>query len=207
MQIEWILLAAGLSRRFGGNKLLFPVDGKAMYRHGFEKMISLARRRKERVTVVTSSHRIAEEVQKVAEVVWNPAPQRGMSSSIQCALLHLGIQQGRAYLFFVADQPYLPEVDLHGFVEGFLRSGKRMGCVTDGVVWGNPCIFCAEAAQALFALQGDVGGKVLLRKEPKQVYQYRCMAPFALWDIDETADLTRKPDLEQKNANEKNISQ
>ena len=33
MDIDLILLAAGNSRRFGSNKLLYEVDGKPMYAH------------------------------------------------------------------------------------------------------------------------------------------------------------------------------
>ena len=33
LKIAMIMLAAGNSRRFGGNKLLYEVDGMPMYRH------------------------------------------------------------------------------------------------------------------------------------------------------------------------------
>ena len=33
MRVTILYLAAGNSRRFGENKLLYPLDGKAVYRH------------------------------------------------------------------------------------------------------------------------------------------------------------------------------
>ena len=33
MKLELVMLAAGNSRRFGSNKLLYTVDGQPMYRH------------------------------------------------------------------------------------------------------------------------------------------------------------------------------
>ena len=42
MDIDLILLAAGNSRRFGSNKLLYEVDGKPMYAHMLEKLLSIA---------------------------------------------------------------------------------------------------------------------------------------------------------------------
>ena len=39
MKIALIMLAAGNSRRFGSNKLLYEIDGKPMYRHILEKLM------------------------------------------------------------------------------------------------------------------------------------------------------------------------
>ena len=42
MKIALIMLAAGNSRRFGSNKLLYEIEGKPMYRHILEKLIIVA---------------------------------------------------------------------------------------------------------------------------------------------------------------------
>ena len=39
MKIALIMLAAGNSRRFGRNKLLYEIEGKPMYRHILEKLM------------------------------------------------------------------------------------------------------------------------------------------------------------------------
>ena len=39
MKIALIMLAAGNSRRFGSNKLLYEIEGKPMYRHILEKLM------------------------------------------------------------------------------------------------------------------------------------------------------------------------
>ena len=62
MKIHWILLAAGLSRRFGENKLLYPVNGKKLYRYSLERMAALAEKRQERLVVVTSHEAIRQEL-------------------------------------------------------------------------------------------------------------------------------------------------
>lgn len=41
--IHLILLAAGCSRRFGSNKLLFELDGRPLYRHTLERVIEAAK--------------------------------------------------------------------------------------------------------------------------------------------------------------------
>ena len=42
MKIALIMLAAGNSRRFGSNKLLYEIDGRPMYRHILEKLMIVA---------------------------------------------------------------------------------------------------------------------------------------------------------------------
>ena len=45
MKIAMIMLAAGNSRRFGGNKLLYEVDGMPMYRHILDLLMRSEERR------------------------------------------------------------------------------------------------------------------------------------------------------------------
>ena len=44
MHIALIYMASGFSRRFGGNKLLAPLAGIPLYRHGFDHLQDAARR-------------------------------------------------------------------------------------------------------------------------------------------------------------------
>lgn len=190
MKIHWILLSAGLSRRFGENKLLYPVNGKKLYRYSLERMAALSEKRQERLVVVTSHEAIRTELAGTkAEVVWNPMPERGIASSIHCAIRHLGIAEDAAYLFSVADQPFLRQEDLGAFMEGFLHSGKAMGCMAHQGVWGNPAVFSGKYVRRLLLLEGDQGGKKILRESPEQVFVFECREEKALRDIDEKKDL------------------
>lgn len=190
MKIHWILLAAGLSRRFGENKLLYPVKGKKLYRYGLERMAALAEKRQERLVVVTSHEAIRQElVRTKAEVVWNPKAETGIASSIYCAIRHLGISEDCAYLFSVADQPFLKQEELGAFVDGFLRSGKAMGCMAHQGMWGNPAVFSRKYVQQLLSLEGDQGGKKILLASPEQVFVFDCAEEKAFYDIDEKKDL------------------
>ena len=44
MNIALIMLAAGNSRRFGSNKLLYEIEGKPMYRHILENLTAVAQK-------------------------------------------------------------------------------------------------------------------------------------------------------------------
>ncbi|MBM6829435.1 nucleotidyltransferase family protein [Anaerotignum lactatifermentans] len=191
MRIEWILLAAGRSSRFGGNKLLYPLEGKPLCRHVFDRIRKIAAGRKEQVTAVVSREDVAQAL-SAARVVWNPAPERGLASSIQCALREVGISEETAYVFFVADQPWLPEEEILAFLAGFDQSGKEMGCMEYKGRRGNPGIFRGPSAAALMTLEGDRGGSALWKKEPEKLYTHPCKEEFYLFDIDRKEDLPRK---------------
>ncbi len=191
MKICWILLAAGCGRRFGENKLLYPVKGKCLYQHGYEQIKAAAKQRQEQLIVVTSHPEIADCVKKEGVmVVWNDTPKKGITFSIQCGLSAAkGIQNDMAYLFAVADQPFLTKSVLLAFANAFSQSGKDMGCMAYGTKWGNPAIFSAKMAKKLLYLKGDKGGKQLLKKNPTSVFVYQCPTDKMLYDIDTKEDL------------------
>ena len=122
-------------------------------------------------------------------MIWNPKAETGIASSIHCAIRHLGIEKDAAYLFSVADQPFLKQEELGAFIEGFLRSGKAMGCMAHQGVWGNPAVFSGEYVQRLLSLEGDQGGKKILLASPEQVFVFDCAEEKAFYDIDEKKDL------------------
>lgn len=82
-------------------------------------------------------------------------------------------QEGPNYdTFMVADQPYMTEVSLLGFMEGMTNSGKMVGCVTEKDQYGNPVMFRSSLEEELLQLEGDQGGKRIFRKHLDSSYTY-----------------------------------
>lgn len=169
MKIAGILLAAGNSTRFGENKLLYPVEGKAMYEYALENLASLPL---SSVCVVTQYKEIEQKAKKMGlTVVHNPDPWRGISFS-----LILGIQAScpaDAYLFAVGDQPWMKRETLYSFLEFYKNCKKGIASVGSRKRLGNPCIFADRYRRELLELQGDTGGKkvILAHKDDLAVYQ------------------------------------
>jgi molybdenum cofactor cytidylyltransferase len=186
-----ILLAAGLSTRFGSNKLLYEINGKLMYRHMADRLLSLAAKDPAHMDllVVTSYEEIQREMEAAgAQVTVNPDPARGISSSIHCALHALeegsGIYGNDFLLFFNGDQIGLRLETIRRFTRELKESGRRLGAVWDGTDMRSPCAFGAEYLPALFRISGDRGGKGILRKKAEQVFLFSVENEEELEDID-----------------------
>jgi molybdenum cofactor cytidylyltransferase len=87
MKLTLILLAAGDSRRFDGNKLLTPFHGKAMYQYIVEEVAKLPDDLFDKKIVVTQYREIMEDLGKRGYlVVENVQSSLGISHSIHLAL-------------------------------------------------------------------------------------------------------------------------
>ena len=192
MKIAMIMLAAGNSRRFGGNKLLYEVDGMPMYRHilnllmeAENEITNILKQEKEsnsaedesaiklnracvknvtcNITVVTQYEAIAETaIENQIQVLYNHHPEKGISSSIQIGLK--ANLDADAVLFTVSDQPWLSKETICRLTEIFLNSERGIACVSCQGKLGNPCIFRKKYFDELLALEGDKGGKKIIMK-------------------------------------------
>ena len=189
-RIHLILLAAGFSRRFGENKLLYPIKGKSMYLWTMERLKKIQKEGLADSLVVVSQY---EEILKEARRqgifgVKNPHSERGISSSLQIGLEAARSFMGRDtedyYMFFVADQPFLKKKTVENFLKDFRESGKRIGCMSYRKTPGNPVIFHNCFVPELMELQGDTGGKSVLKRHIDEVFFYETEDPGELEDWD-----------------------
>lgn len=183
-----IYLAAGLSSRYGSNKLLEMVDGKPMFRHLLDILTIMKEEEPHRyeLVVVTAYDEIEESVKGLpVKVVRNNNQELGASHSIKLGLEACGeIGQHDHVMFAVADQPYVQEDELFGFIHMYKRSYKGIGCLSYQGVMGNPVIFQGKFVPELMALTGDVGGKAVVKAHLSEVFQYEADSELSLQDID-----------------------
>lgn len=184
-----IMLAAGNSRRFGANKLLYEIDGIPMYKRSLSCLFNVQEEILKRrgifcpVTVVTQYKEIGETAEKLgAKVCYNQNPEEGISSSLKIGLY--ANKEADFCLFTVADQPWLTWESVMGLLEVFWGTSKGLACMQNGDKKGNPCIFAKKYYEELFSLTGDVGGKKILKAHPADVAVYQVKQGKELEDID-----------------------
>lgn len=192
MHIALIYMASGFSRRFGGNKLLAPLAGKPLYRHGFDQLQDAARR----ISVSLSCSCCLYVVSQYDEILsWcrahgaiavkNTAAGEGMAASVR-----LGVETSAAadaWAFFAADQPFLSSEIISDFVKQYAQSGCGIGCAVSGCRRGSPAIFSHVYKDELLALQGDKGGRAILEKYKDDLWSFT-MPEGELCDIDTRDD-------------------
>ena len=96
----FIMLAAGNSRRFGSNKLLYEIGGVPMYLRTLHKLQKAASELGNcEIIVVTQYEEIASKAQESGvRVLINSHPERGISSSMQIGLA--AAKESAACLFY-----------------------------------------------------------------------------------------------------------
>lgn len=184
MKLALILLAAGDSRRFKGNKLLHKWNGKPMYRYIIEEVESLPEHLFDRKLIVTQYQEIGDVMKDYGyEIIVNKESSLGISHSIHLALKSLEREE-TDFCFGVCDQPYLKAATIEGLVKGWRESGKGIGCLCNMGELGNPAIFSNPYGQELLALRGDVGGKRVIRNHIDDLYLHEVPDGLELVDID-----------------------
>jgi CTP:molybdopterin cytidylyltransferase MocA len=183
-----IYLAAGLSSRYGSNKLLEMVDGKPMFTHLLDVLTNMKEEEPHRyeLVVVTAYDEIEDYVKELpVKVVRNQHQELGASYSIKLGLEACGeIGRHDHVMFAVADQPYVQEDELFGFIHMFKRSYKGIGVLCWQGEMGNPVIFQGQFVPELMALTGDVGGKAVVKAHLSEVFQYEADSEMSLRDFD-----------------------
>lgn len=194
--IHMIYLAAGNARRFGSNKLLAPLAGKPVFLYGLERMAALAQKRKDcDLTVVTRTPEISKAAASLnVPVVESALSEKGISYSIRAGIATVEPLCPTDYLVFVlADQPWLTSESIHKLLDA-AQTNCMAATAAFGDLDGSPTLFSAAWIPELKQLEGDQGGRRILKKHPDQVLRIQVADIRELMDIDQPEDLLCKPE-------------
>jgi molybdenum cofactor cytidylyltransferase len=185
-----LVLAAGMGRRMSGpNKMLLPFRGKPMVRWAVEAACASCA---DRVVLVTG--RDGEAVWQAAETdlrierVHNPAPERGLASSLQLGLSALNDADAIAVL--LGDMPLVDAALVDHLFSGWRDDAYALVPTHEGVI-GNPVILSAQAARDCMALEGDSGARKLINAHASNVVSVEVSDAAIFADVDSRPDLAR----------------
>lgn len=184
-----VVLAAGAGSRFGGGKLLAPLEGRPVLQHVLD---TLAAAGLTNVVVVLGEDAEAVETAlrwRTERRVRNPDPARGLASSLQVGLAAAGAGSGGspdAALIVLGDQPELR----HEAIEAIVAAGDGAHAVVPRYEHDrgrNPVLLPAGLWALAQGLTGDQGLGAWLVTHPEQVREVPLAG--ANPDIDRRADL------------------
>lgn len=194
LTVGCVIMASGLSRRFGTNKLLADFCGQPMLCRAFDATATpgIAARivvtRSENVQALCRAHGVP--------VLLHSLP--GRNDTVRLGLSALLEQQPElsGCMFLPGDQPLLRRETVEAMTERFCptewqketeREIFRLGAVADNdptPLVGSPVLFGSSFFPELLTLPENKGGNVLLKKYPAQVRAV-CIADSAeLLDAD-----------------------
>ena len=186
--IACIILASGVGRRFGANKLLTAIDGAPMLQHILDISQGLFAKR-----IVVTRHKEVAEIcaQQQISCLLHDKPYLSDTVRLGTAYIKQHLPQAEGLLFAVADQPLLQQASLIRLAESFLAQPQKIHRLYYKETPGNPIIFPAKFADELQQLPQDKGGSVLTKKYPELVVKVPVQDINELLDIDTQQDKTK----------------
>ncbi|MCB2192081.1 MAG: putative selenium-dependent hydroxylase accessory protein YqeC [Deltaproteobacteria bacterium] len=187
-EVAGVILAAGFSTRFGGQKLTTSLAGRPLASWAIESALAS---RLGRVVLVAQ----AETAQELTglfpnlEVVLNPQAQEGQASSLRLGLEVLGSQYSHA-LFLLADQPLISSQLIDRFVK-VAEERRGLAALTGANSFSPPALFARGYWPDLKSLQGDTGGRSVLEKYGDEAVFIAPDFPLAGLDVDTSEALGR----------------
>jgi len=154
LKISAILLAAGLSRRMGRDKLLLEFDGRSFLQRAVDLLSELPVY--ERIVVISGGKQDFLSFSPGVHACINSNPENGLSGSVR-----LGVEAavGTHFLFLNADQPRLTLDDLLPLIKAAEDNPDKIVYPVIDSKPVTPVLFPGCFRQDLLSLSGDAGGR------------------------------------------------
>ena len=184
--IAAILLAAGAGARFGGEKLLHPLeDGVAIAAHAARSLVAVL---PDVFAVVRWGDFPLYDMleQEGCQVTMFQGAARGMGAT----LAH-GVAQARGadgWVVALADMPRIAPATIATIVKA-LQQGSRIAAPVYKGERGHPVGFDASLRDELLKLDGDQGARAVVERHRDAVTLIECDDPGVLFDVDRKTDL------------------
>jgi molybdenum cofactor cytidylyltransferase len=199
--VSAILLAAGESRRMGRPKLLLAFGDSTILGKTIDNLL---RSRVEEVIVVLGAEADAMKqviADRPVKVVVNPDYHEGMSTSLRAGLKQVDTKAQRV-MVALADQPLIEKDTYNTLIEESLCCHKGIIVPAYQKRRGNPAVFSIEYKRELLGLEGDVGGREILKRHPDDTLEVAVDSPSVTMGIDTLDDYHSCLKLAQKEGRE-----
>lgn len=173
-----VLMASGLSARYGRDKLLEGLGGREVVLRAAD---SLRAAGLSPVAVTRSRAVLALMQREGVEVVLHDGPRK-------CDTIRAGLNRvppdAPGVLFMPADQPLVRPSSLTRLLKAFERRPERAVRLGFGGAAGSPVLFPAALRADLMAYDGDRGGAEVLRQKHAPCDVVPAGDAWELWDVD-----------------------
>jgi molybdenum cofactor cytidylyltransferase len=184
--VTGIVMASGLSTRMGRCKLLLKYKGEFLIEYALD---AVNKSNLDEKIVVTGNETIIDLAEdRNLKVVRNLQGNIGQSQSIKLGLKVASEISG--YAFITGDQPFLSENLINKLIEEFEENPDKFIVPVYKGRRGNPVIFPPKYRNELLSLNGDIGGRIILKNHEEDIHFVEIDEEYFLWDIDTEKDYT-----------------
>jgi molybdenum cofactor cytidylyltransferase len=183
-KIACVVLAAGMSTRFGGIKQLAQFEGKPLLQLALDAA-NESRAVYILLVVGASNDAILGKIDTGrAEIVFNKEYRTGLASSVRAGVSNLP-RDCAAAIFMVADQPFLKATHLDKLIEASKndKSAEIFALSFHGQP-RNPVLIRRNLFPELDRLKGDVGAKQILDYHKKTTHLLEMSEERTFLDVD-----------------------
>ena len=182
--VTGILLAAGSSQRFNGNKLLHPLDGEPI---ALRAARSFAATFPRGVAVVRSASPLKPLLEAMGLCVVECArADAGMGASLAAGVAASADADG--WVVALADMPFIRPAT-HARIAAAVGAGAALVAAGYQGERGHPVGIGARFREPLLGLEGDAGARHIVRANPGLLQLIECDDPGVVRDIDTRDDL------------------
>lgn len=180
-----VIMASGLGKRFGGNKLMEILDDKPLIKWIIDTTSDLFDKR----VVVTRNSEVKALCDGLGlECIFHELPNR--NDTVRLGLSQL--MQDIDYCFFMpGDQPLIRRESIARLIEKAHGNPGRIVRTSYGDIVGSPVGFPKDFFGELLKLPVGKGGGWIAKNNPSKVCIMEVLDEYELWDIDTVDDLEK----------------
>ncbi|HED24233.1 MAG TPA: putative selenium-dependent hydroxylase accessory protein YqeC [Firmicutes bacterium] len=193
VMVNSVILAAGTSSRMGRDKLLLPFGGETVLGHTLKQIKQSGIG--DPIVVVRPEQCLTGMLEeKGYRFVINEDYRSGIAGSLKAGMKAVD-SCSQAILFALADQPLIPPALYRQIIDKYMKNFKPVTCPCYAGKRGNPVIFDRRTWPSLMKLQGDSGGREILKTIPPSEIDYLTVdTKSILMDIDTEEDYCKLKD-------------
>ena len=189
-KIGAVILAAGLARRMGEQKLLLPFGGKPLVAHVLATAAALPFAA---VIAVIGEPRL--ELEKVCQQygipsIYNSQAHEGQSTSLKLGLSQLP-RDLDGFIFLQGDQPLMAGGLLQRLMDRFQDHPDGIIVPSYHGEYRSPALFGARWREKLAEISGDRGGRSVIMNHLEAVIPVEWDEEESFWDVDTGDDYDR----------------
>jgi molybdenum cofactor cytidylyltransferase len=187
-----IVLAAGMSARFGPLKPLFKVGNGTILSMVIDAAVKSDLDRIVLVLGYQSDEIIADIGHQLHDprlrTVINPRYRDGMSSSIQRGLLEI-MDEFQSVMIIMGDHPLLDSDTINILLDRFRTSDRDICVPVCRGTRGLPVCFGKRFFPDIMDITGDIGAREIIQKKPEHVLTVELENPDCFLDVDNKSDV------------------